>query len=76
MALLDLHVYHALNVRLTCVLKNQRSPRVQKAKFYGRLRLICSVWDIQFTALKFTKIEIVWVYYTIPCHNDVVKPYI
>ena len=37
------------------------------AKFYGRPRLIRSVWRAsKFSELKFTEIVILWVYYTIP----------
>ena len=37
------------------------------AKFYGRLRLICSVLRAsKFAVLKLREIVILWVYYTIP----------
>ena len=37
------------------------------AKFYGRLRLICSVLRAsKFAVLKLIEIVILWVYYTIP----------
>ena len=44
------------------------SPRAHVAKFYGRLRLIRSVWRAsKFSVfLKFIEIVILWVYYTIP----------
>ena len=42
------------------------SPRTHVAKFYGRLRLIRSVWRASnFCVLKLTQIVILWVYYTI-----------
>ena len=46
----------------------KESPRAHVAKFYSRLRLICSVWRAsKFSVLKLTEIVILWVYDTIPC---------
>ena len=42
------------------------SPRAHVAKFYGQLRLICSVWEHQNCLLNMIEIVILWVYYTIP----------
>ena len=43
------------------------SPRGHIAKFYSRLRSICSVWRAQnFLCFKLIEIVILWVYYTIP----------
>ena len=44
----------------------KESPRAHVAKFYGRLRLICSILRAsKFAVLKLIEIVIVWVYYTI-----------
>ena len=43
------------------------SPMGNVAKFYSRLRLVCSVWRTsKFPCLKFIEIVILWVYNTIP----------
>ena len=45
----------------------KESPRAHVAKFYGLLRLICSVLRASnFSCLKFIEIVILWVYFTIP----------
>ena len=45
----------------------RKSPRAHVAKFYGRPRLISSVWEHQnFSELKLIEIIILRVYYTIP----------
>ena len=45
----------------------KESPRAHVAKFYGRLRLICSVLRASNLAvLKLIEIVILWVYYSIP----------
>ena len=45
----------------------KESPRAHVAKFYGRLRLICSVLRAsKFAVLKLIEIVILWIYYTIP----------
>ena len=42
-------------------------PRAHVAKFYGRHRFICSVWEHQNSpCFKLIEIVILWVYYTIP----------
>ena len=46
---------------------DKESPRAHVAKFYGRLRLICSVLRAsKLSVLKLIDIVILWVYYTIP----------
>ena len=46
---------------------SKESPRAHVAKFYGRLRLICSVLRAsKFALLKLIEIVILWIYYTIP----------
>ena len=45
----------------------KESPRAHVAKFYGRFRLIRSVWEHQnYPCSKLIEIVILWVYYTIP----------
>ena len=54
---------HYHNFIISC----RESPRAYVAKFYGRLRLICSVLRAsKFAVLKLIEIVILWVYYTIP----------
>ena len=45
----------------------KESPRAHVAKFYGRFRLIRSIWEHHnFPCSKLIEIVILWVYYTIP----------
>ena len=61
-----------MNLRRNKAKKSHRSNfsfslRAHVAKFYGRLRLICSVLRAsKFAVLKLIEIVILWVYYTIP----------
>ena len=63
----SLFLYFNLLGECHCWWTNE-SPRAHVAKFYGRLRLIRSVWESasKFPAIKLFEIVILWVYYIIP----------
>ena len=55
----------------------KESPRAHVAKFYCRLDLIRSVLRASnFSVLKFTEIEIMWVYYTTPFDLNIIWHYL
>ena len=69
---IDFKCSKVFNLHLFCVIFHvcwcqNAYMRAHVAKFYGRLRLICSVLRAsQLSVLKLIEIVILWVYYTIP----------